>query len=121
MLGKLSDWDDTIVALATAPGIGALGVIRLSGPSAVSIANQLFPSKNLAVQVSHSLHVGLLKMEGEILDEVVVSLYHAPKSDTGEDVVEISCHGSPHIEENIIAACVSLGARLARAGEFTQR
>ncbi|HEV8505129.1 MAG TPA: tRNA uridine-5-carboxymethylaminomethyl(34) synthesis GTPase MnmE [Chitinophagaceae bacterium] len=121
MIGKLSDWDDTIVALATASGIGALGVIRLSGPSAVSIANQLFPSKDLSVQPSHSLHVGLLKIDGEILDEVVVSLYHAPKSYTGEDVVEISCHGSPHIEEKIIAACVVLGARLARAGEFTQR
>src|SRR5450631_4474253 len=121
MIGKLSDWDDTIVALATAPGIGALGVIRLSGPAAIEIVNVLFPSKDLSAQPSHTLHVGLLKLGEEILDEVVVSLYRAPKSYTGEDVVEISCHGSTHIEEKIIAACVQLGARLARAGEFTQR
>jgi tRNA modification GTPase len=121
MLGKLSGWDDTIVALATAPGIGAIGVIRLSGPKAVEIVNALFHSKDLSVQPSHTLHVGLLKMEDEIMDEVVVSIYRAPKSYTGEDVVEISCHGSGHIEEKIISACVQLGARLARAGEFTQR
>jgi len=121
MLGKLSDWDDSIIALATAPGIGALGVIRLSGPASISIANELFHSKDLSVQPSHTLHVGLLKWKDELLDEVVVSIYRAPRSYTGEDVVEISCHGSTHIEEKIIGACVSLGARLARAGEFTQR
>jgi len=121
MLGKLTGWDDTIVALATAPGIGALGVIRLSGPKAVEIANSLFHSKDLSVQPSHTLHVGLLKTGDEILDEVVVSIYRAPKSYTGEDVVEISCHGSTHIEEKIISACVQLGARLARPGEFTLR
>jgi tRNA modification GTPase len=121
MLGKLTGWDDTIVALATAPGIGALGVIRLSGSSAVDIVNQLFHSKDLSVQPSHTLHVGLLKNEDEVLDEVVVSIYRAPKSYTGEDVVEISCHGSTHIEEKILSACVRHGARLARAGEFTQR
>ena len=121
MIGKLTGWDDTIVALATAPGIGALGIIRLSGPAAISIVNQLFPSKDLSAQPSHTLHVGLLKSDSEILDEVVVSLYRAPKSYTGEDVVEISCHGSAHVEEKILAACTNLGARLARAGEFTQR
>ena len=121
MLSKLTGWDDTIVALATAPGIGALGVIRLSGPKAIDIANFLFHSKDLTKQPSHTLHVGLLKSGEEILDEVVVSIYRAPKSYTGEDVIEISCHGSTHIEEKIIAACVQNGARLARAGEFTQR
>jgi len=121
MLGKLTGWDDTIVALATAPGIGAIGVIRLSGPKAVEIVNSLFHSKDLSVQPSHTLHVGLLKTGEEIIDEVVVSVYRAPKSYTGEDVVEISCHGSTHIEEKIISACVQLGARHARAGEFTQR
>ena len=121
MLGKLSGWDDTIVALATAPGIGALGVLRLSGPHSLEIVNQLFPSKDLSMQASHTLHVGLLKLGNEVLDEVVVSLYRAPKSYTGEDVVEISCHGSTHIEEKILAACVFLGARFARPGEFTQR
>jgi tRNA modification GTPase len=121
LLGKLTGWDDTIVALATAPGIGALGVIRLSGPRAVEIVNELFSSKDLSVQPTHTLHVGFLKSGEEILDEVVVSIYRAPKSYTGEDVVEISCHGSTHIEEKIIAACMKQGARLARAGEFTQR
>jgi tRNA modification GTPase len=121
MLSRLSGWDDTIVALATAPGIGALGVIRLSGPSAVEIVNALFPAKDLSIQPSHTLHVGVLKKEAEILDEVVVSIYRAPRSYTGEDVVEISCHGSTHIEEKILSACMELGARMARAGEFTQR
>ncbi len=121
MIGKLTGWDDTIIALSTPPGIGALGVLRLSGPAAVDIANQLFVSKDLSVQPSHTLHVGLLKDGEEILDEVVVSIYRAPKSYTGEDVIEISCHGSPHIEEKILSACTARGARLARAGEFTQR
>ena len=121
MIGKLTGWDDTIVALATAPGIGALGVIRLSGPKAIEIVNSLFHSKDLSKQAPFTLHVGMLRNGEEVLDEVVVSLYHAPKSYTGEDVVEISCHGSTHIEEKIIAACMQKGARLARAGEFTQR
>jgi tRNA modification GTPase len=121
MLSKLTGWEDTIVALATAPGIGALGVIRLSGPDSISIVNGLFPSKDLSVQPTHSLHVGLLKKGDEVLDEVVVSVYRAPKSYTGEDVVEISCHGSTHVEGKIITACLQSGARLARAGEFTQR
>jgi tRNA modification GTPase len=121
MLGKLTGWDDTIAALATAPGIGALGVIRISGLKAIEIVNSLFVSKDLSVQPPFTLHVGMLKNGDEVLDEVVVSIYHAPKSYTGEDVVEISCHGSVHIEEKIIAACLQRGARLARAGEFTQR
>lgn len=121
MIGKLHGWDDTIAALSTAPGIGALGVIRLSGPSAVDIVNGLFPSKDLSAQPTHTLHIGLLKNGDELLDEVIVSIFRAPKSYTGEDVVEISCHGSPHIEEKILSACTSHGARIARAGEFTQR
>ena len=121
MLGKLTGWSDTIIAPATAPGIGAIAVIRLSGNHAVEIANDLFPSKDLLQQPSHTLHVGLLKDGDELLDEVVISLYRSPKSYTGEDVVEISCHGSPHVQERILAACLSKGARMARAGEFTQR
>jgi tRNA modification GTPase len=121
MLGKLTGWDDTIVALATAPGIGALGVIRLSGPDSIKIVKGLFPSKDLSKQATHTLHVGMLKNGEEVLDEVVISIYRAPKSYTGEDVVEISCHGSVHIEDKILAACIHHGARMARAGEFTQR
>jgi tRNA modification GTPase len=121
MLGKLSGWDDTIVALATAPGIGALGVIRLSGPKSLEIINTLFHSKDLSKEPTHTLHIGLLKNNNEVLDEVVVSIYHSPKSYTGEDVVEISCHGSSFIEEKILSACIEHGARMAKAGEFTQR
>ena len=121
MLGKLSGWDDTIVALATPNGIGAIGVIRLSGAKAIEITNQLFPSKDLNKQNSHTIHVGFLNEGNKSLDEVVVSLYKEPKSYTGENVVEISCHGSPFIQEQIINACVSAGARLAKPGEFTQR
>lgn len=121
MFSKLSGWDDTIVALATPQGIGAIGVIRLSGLNAIEIANKMFLSKDLLKQPSHSLHVGVLSFQQQPLDEVVISLFKNPKSYTGEDVVEISCHGSQSILQNIINACIELGARLAKAGEFTQR
>lgn len=121
MAGKLSGWDDTIVALATAPGVGAIGVIRLSGKNAWTITNDLFPSKDLLKQSSHTIHVGLLKEDEKLLDEVVVSLFKGPKSYTGEDVVELSCHGSPFIHQQVINACIKKGARLAKPGEFTQR
>lgn len=117
----LQGWDDTIVALATAPGIGAIGVIRVSGPSSFMVLNQLFPSKDLLKQASHTLHVGLLKDGDTVIDEVVLSLYKGPKSYTGEDVIEISCHGSPYIQEQIIQVITSRGIRLAKPGEFTQR
>jgi tRNA modification GTPase len=118
---SLSGWDDTIVALATPPGVGALGIIRLSGKGAIAVVDSLFPSKDLARQASHTLHVGLLKDRNKVLDEVVVSLYKAPRSYTGEDIAEISCHGSPFIHQQVIDACIQKGARLAKPGEFTQR
>jgi tRNA modification GTPase len=121
MIGKLSGWDDTIVALATPPGIGAIGIIRLSGNNVFNIINELFPSKDLSAQPSHSLHVGFLKDDDKILDEVVISLYKSPRSYTGEDVVEISGHGSPYVLQQIVDACIKRGARLAKPGEFTQR
>jgi tRNA modification GTPase len=121
MANKLSGWDDTIVALATPPGIGAIGVIRLSGAAAWIIANQLFPGKNLLTQPSHTLHVGLLKAGDKALDEVVVGLFKQPRSYTGEDVVEISCHGSPFVQTQVLQACIAAGARMAKPGEFTQR
>jgi len=120
MSGKLNGWDDTIVALATPQGIGAIGVIRVSGNKAIEIINQMF-AKDLSKQASHTLHVGLLKIDDEILDEVVVALFKNPSSYTGEDVIEISCHGSPFIQEKIIDALITKGCRLAKAGEFTQR
>jgi tRNA modification GTPase len=120
-MNKLTGWDDTIVALATPPGIGAIGVIRLSGTKAINIVNELFPAKNIAEQHSHTLLVGFLKDGDTILDEVVLSLFKGPKSYTGEDVVEISCHGSPYVQQKVVDACLKHGARLAKPGEFTQR
>lgn len=121
MSSLLSDWNDTIVALATAPGVGAIAVIRLSGDKSIDIVNSLFAGKNLLQQQSHTLHVGMLQQNGANIDEVVVALYKAPTSYTGENIVEISCHGSPYIQQQIIQACVAAGARLAKPGEFTQR
>ena len=120
-MSKLLGWDDTIVALATAQGVSAIGVIRISGPETIAIINQLFPSKNLAVQATHTIHVGMLKLNDEPLDEVVVSLFRNPKSYTGEDIIELGCHGSPFIQEKIMHAILSKGARMAKPGEFTQR
>jgi len=117
----MHSWNDTIVALATPPGIGAIGVIRLSGEKAIDIANELFPSKDLSREASHTIHVGFIKDGDTTLDEVVISLYKAPRSYTGENVVEISCHGSPFVQQQVINACIKHGARLAKAGEFTQR
>ena len=121
MSGKLIGWDDTIVALATPPGVSAIGVIRLSGKEAFTIINKLFPAKNFNEQPSHSIHIGFLKNGKTIIDEVVISIFKNPRSFTGEDLVEISGHGSPYILQQIIDACIQKGARLAKAGEFTQR
>jgi tRNA modification GTPase len=101
--------------------MGAIGVIRVSGKQTFPILNDLFPSKNLLEQASHTIVVGLLKDQNKVLDEVVLSLFKGPKSYTGEDVIEISCHGSAYIQAQIIASITARGARLAKAGEFTQR
>ena len=114
-------WNNTIIAIATPPGIGAIGVLRISGDKAIEIINSIFGDKDLFQQPSHTLHVGVLKNNDEVIDEVVVSLFKAPRSYTGEDVVEISCHGSFFIQQKIIDICIEKGARLAKAGEFTQR
>jgi len=118
---KLYGWDDTIVALATPPGVSAIGVIRLSGKHAWDIIHQLFPAKNILNQSSHTIHVGILQNGPDVIDEVVVSLFKGPKSYTGEDVVELGCHGSPFVQQQIMNACIEKGARLAKPGEFTQR
>lgn len=121
MMNKLSGWDDTIVAIATPQGVGAIGIIRLSGKRAFDIIDHLFPSKIINQQFSHTLHVGYLKDEDKVIDEVVLSLFKSPRSYTGEDVIEISAHGSPFIQQQIVEACIKYGARLAKPGEFTQR
>ncbi len=110
--------NDTIVALATPVGIGAIGVIRLSGPEAINIAQSVF-SKNITNKASHTLHFGRIISNTIVLDEVVLSLFKGPNSYTGEDVVEISCHGSHYIQQKIIELLIRMGARTAKAGEFT--
>ncbi|MGN6542669.1 MAG: tRNA uridine-5-carboxymethylaminomethyl(34) synthesis GTPase MnmE, partial [Ginsengibacter sp.] len=121
MQSKLSGWNDTIAAIATPPGIGAIGVLRLSGNDAFDIIQKIFPSKNLKSQPANTLHVGYLKDGETVLDEVVISLFKKPASYTGEDVIEISCHGSPYVQQQVLDALIRKGARLAKAGEFTQR
>ncbi|MDQ7947392.1 MAG: tRNA uridine-5-carboxymethylaminomethyl(34) synthesis GTPase MnmE [Pedobacter sp.] len=112
---------DTIIALSTPPGSGAIGVVRLSGTEAISLVNEVFTGKDLSVQQSHTLHFGLIKDGGVVIDEVVVGLYIAPKSYTKENVVEISCHGSNYIIQQLINLLIKKGARAAKPGEFTLR
>ena len=112
---------DTIIALATPSGIGAIGVIRLSGPDAISLVNEVFHGKDLSVQHSHTIHFGTIRDGRHVLDEVLVSIFIGPKSYTRENVVEISTHGSPYIIESIIKLLIRKGARAANPGEFTLR
>ena len=94
---------DTIVALATPSGIGAIGVIRLSGANAITICNSTFKGKDLTKQLSHTIHFGTIRDENDkIIDEVLVSLFVSPKSYTGENVVEVSCHGSEYIIQKLM-------------------
>ncbi|MGF1559205.1 MAG: tRNA uridine-5-carboxymethylaminomethyl(34) synthesis GTPase MnmE [Flavobacteriaceae bacterium] len=115
---------DTIIALATPTGAGAIGVIRISGSNAITLSAPLFRSnygKDLAKQKSHTILLGQLVEADTILDEVLVSVFKAPNSYTGENVVEISCHGSSYIQQQIIQLFLKNGCRTASAGEFTLR
>ncbi|MDM8176013.1 tRNA uridine-5-carboxymethylaminomethyl(34) synthesis GTPase MnmE [Olivibacter sp. 47] len=113
---------DTIVALATPTGSGAIAVIRLSGPQAIEIVNGVFKGKDLSKQASHTVHFGTIRDEGgKILDEVLASIFIAPHSYTRENVVEVSTHGSKYIVESIIKLFIRKGARAAKPGEFTLR
>tara|TARA_R110002124_G_C8974716_1_gene515949 strand:- start:108396 stop:109793 length:1398 start_codon:yes stop_codon:yes gene_type:complete len=117
-------YHDTIVALATPAGAGAIAVIRLSGENAIAIATKLFKSvsgKELSNQKSHTVHLGHIKDGKRIIDEVLITIFKNPNSYTGEDVVEISCHGSAFIQQEIIQLCLRNGCRMATAGEFTLR
>lgn len=115
-------YTDTIIALATPPGVGAIGVIRLSGPDAFRIADSVFHGKELGAQPSHTIHFGTIRdEEGRVLDEVLASVFRGPNSYTGEDVVEISCHGSHYILQEVMALLLRKGAGLAKPGEFTLR
>jgi tRNA modification GTPase len=113
--------DDTIVALATAQGVSAIAVIRLSGKDCIAITQKVFRGKQLEDQPSHTLHFGVIHNEGNAIDEVLISLFREPNSFTKENAIEISCHGSPVIVKEIIKTLLKNGARLAEPGEFTKR
>jgi tRNA modification GTPase len=115
---------DTIVALASGVGAGAIAVIRISGPNAIAIANTVFlpkKKKDLLQQKSHSLHLGHILDGDKILDEVLLSIFKGTNSYTGENTIEISCHGSKFIQQQIIQLLLRKGCRMANAGEFTLR
>ena len=113
--------DDTIVALATPQGIGAIAVIRLSGKEAIAITQKVFKGKDLTQQATHTVHFGTIRAGEKIIDEVLVAIFREPNSFTQENAVEISCHGSIVIIKEIIKALLQAGARLALPGEFTKR
>jgi tRNA modification GTPase len=112
---------DTIVAISTPSGTGAIGIVRLSGLDSIKIADLIFFGATLAQCPTHTLHFGTIRENDTIIDEVVIGIYKNPKSYTGEDIIEISCHGSSYIIEQIVQLCITNGARLAMPGEFTQR
>jgi len=123
---NLTSNTDTIVALATPQGSGAIGIIRLSGGKAVEVCNSFFGTKNLKPKDltkvnSHTIHFGVIYEKDYIFDEVLVSVFKAPHSYTGENIIEISCHGSRFIQQQIIQLLIKKGARLANQGEFTLR
>lgn len=121
MATKIFNHNDTIVALATAQGISAIAVIRLSGPNAITLVNRVFHGKDLEKQATHTAHVGLIAEGEKVIDEVVVTIFKAPKSFTRENVVEVSSHGSPVVVKELIKLFLQTGARLAEPGEFTRR
>ena len=116
---------DNICALASASGMGAISVIRVSGPDAIAICDQLFISvkagKSLLDQKSHTIHLGSFLDNGHLIDEVLTSVFKGPNSYTGENVVEISCHGSTFIQQQILQSLIKKGCRTAEPGEFTFR
>lgn len=118
---SLSEREDTIIALATPQGVGAIAVIRISGKDAIRICNEVFYGKNLEEQASHTIHLGTIRDGEKIIDEVLVSLFKSPRSFTKENVVEISTHGSSYIVNQVLKLFVRKGVRLAKPGEFTQR
>ena len=117
-------YNDSIVALATPSGAGAISIIRVSGPDAILIGASVFKSiknKDLTLQKTHTLHLGHIIDGGKTLDEVLISIFKGPNSYTGENTIEISCHGSTYIQQQIIQLLLRKGCRMANAGEFTLR
>lgn len=114
-------FDDTIVGISTAMGKGAISIIRLSGPQAIEIVNEVFKGRNLNKVKSHTIHYGHIYNKDELLDEVLVSVFRSPKTYTAEDVVEINCHGGSFVTNQVLKLLLEHNARLAEAGEFTKR
>jgi len=114
------DSNDTICALSTANGMGAIAVIRVSGNETFPIVSSIF-SKELSEKKTHTAHFGVIKEKGEIVDEVLLTVFKNPHSFTGEDVIEIACHGSVYIQQQILKLLLSKGCRLAKPGEFSMR
>ncbi|MBF5027289.1 tRNA uridine-5-carboxymethylaminomethyl(34) synthesis GTPase MnmE [Planobacterium oryzisoli] len=112
---------DTICALATANGVGAIGIIRVSGENSFKVVGKVFKGTNLSKATSHTVHYGFIMDGVETIDEVMVSVFHSPRTFTTENSVEISFHGSPHIAKKILEVLIKNGARMAKAGEFTMR
>lgn len=112
--------EDTIAAISTTTGIGAISIIRLSGPEAINITNKVF-TKNLTNAETHTIHYGFIKEKAEKIDEVLVSIMRAPKTFTREDIVEINCHGGIATTNKVLEILLNNGARLAEPGEFTKR
>ena len=115
-----SMFQDTIAAIATADAMGAISVIRISGSDAIQIVTDL-TGKDLSDAKGYTIHYATIKERNESVDEVLVSLFRAPKSYTGEDIVEISCHGGVYITRKVLSLILGAGARMARRGEFTER
>ncbi len=113
--------DDTIAAISTALGVGAISIIRVSGKDAIATVNQLFSGKNLEKVPSHTIHYGYIKDQDEVIDEVLVTVMKSPKTFTTEDVVEINCHGGITTTNKILELLLSKNIRLAEPGEFTKR
>lgn len=113
--------DDTIVSISTSLGVGAIAIIRLSGPKAIEIVNKIFKGKDLTKVDSHTINYGYIKENDTIIDEVLVSIMRAPKTYTTEDVVEINTHGGIATTNKVLELCLTNGARLAEPGEFTKR
>lgn len=113
--------DDTIVSISTSLGVGAIAIIRLSGPNAIEIVNKIFKGKDLTKLDSHTINYGYIKENDTIIDEVLVSIMRAPKTYTTEDVVEINTHGGIATTNKVLELCLTNGARLAEPGEFTKR
>ncbi|HHH55049.1 MAG TPA: tRNA uridine-5-carboxymethylaminomethyl(34) synthesis GTPase MnmE, partial [Bacteroidetes bacterium] len=121
MLPKINT-KDTIIAPATPSGSGALGIIRISGDKAIETVNSFFKGKDLSVQQGYTIHYGkILDENKEVIDEVLITLFRAPKSYTGEDLIEISCHGSRYIINEIIRLFLRNGIEMAQPGDFTMR